>query len=422
MNIPEPKFYLKDRNSTNPTLIYLQAKFKFNGEQRVMLTTGDKILPTEWDFEKYRAITNKRSLSNQDLNTWLDTISTAFKSVFRNFLIDKTVPTAGMVKEKLEIELNLKQTSIVQSLTFYQFMEDFIKQSHASKMPNTIKSYWSTYRKVVAYGIYLRQKFDFKDITVDWRSGFLKYLQSFNVNRNTEGKHIKNIKYFLNEATERGVNNNLAFKSRSFTKPMEEVNKPYLSVDEIKEISNLELSNDVNLDIVRDYFIISCFTALRYSDVIDIQKHYIKNGYLEKFTKKTGKAVIVPLRPEVISILEKYKYALPPAPTNQHFNRSLKVIGKKAGLNTPFTITRTKGGIKTSKTYEKWQLLTSHVGRRSLITNCVKEQMNTNAIMLLSGHKSPKVFQSYVQINEMENARVLSEHAFFKGVSKLKAV
>ncbi len=33
--------------------------------------------------------------------------------------------------------------------------------------------------------------------------------------------------------------------------------------------------------------------------------------------------------------------------------------------------------------------------------------------MLISGHKSLKVFQSYVRINQKQNADVLGKHEFF---------
>ena len=82
MVIPDPRFYLKDtKTATNLTLICLQAKF--NGE-RVFMSTGDKIAPSEWDYLKQRAIISKKSPSNSEINLWLDKISCLeFKTAFR---------------------------------------------------------------------------------------------------------------------------------------------------------------------------------------------------------------------------------------------------------------------------------------------------------------------------------------------------
>jgi hypothetical protein len=62
MTIPEPQFYLKDILSKVPTSIYFQARYSFNGPQRVMISTGDKILPADWDPVKKRAISIKKIL------------------------------------------------------------------------------------------------------------------------------------------------------------------------------------------------------------------------------------------------------------------------------------------------------------------------------------------------------------------------
>jgi hypothetical protein len=64
MFIPEPKFYLKDRKSDEPTLIYMQVKYSGNVPERLMLSTGNKVLPDEWDDFKQRAIVSKRAVSN----------------------------------------------------------------------------------------------------------------------------------------------------------------------------------------------------------------------------------------------------------------------------------------------------------------------------------------------------------------------
>lgn len=239
-------------------------------------------------------------------------------------------------------------------------------------------------------------------------------MQSLGAGRNTEGKHIKNIKVFLNEATERGLNTNLAFKSKSFRIPVEPVHKIFLPTDEIQLIANLDLKNDRLKDIVRDYFLLACYTALRFSDVTSIRRENIKGDNIQIITAKTGQEVVIPISPIVKSILEKYNYQLPKAPCNQVFNRYLKEIGKEAGLVEEITIKKTVAGEKATIKKQKWELLSSHVGRRSLVSNCILEGINTSSIMLISGHKSLNVFQTYVRVNQQQNAEVLSKHPFFK--------
>ena len=109
----------------------------------------------------------------------------------------------------------------------------------------------------------------------------------------------------------------------------------------------------------------------------------------------------------------KYNYNLNRAPCNQVFNKVLKEVGCKAGLDETITFSKTTGGIKKIITCKKYQLLTCHTGRRSMISNCILACIATPQIMLMSAHRSLKVFQSYVRIDQVQNAEKLASHTFF---------
>ncbi len=412
MTIPEPRFYLKDRNSKDETLIYLQAKYTFETQQRLMLSTGEKINPLAWNDLKQRAIIVKNNVANSDINMWLDKLSQTFKSIFRSYTLDGIVPTASMIKEKMEQVLNLiPKVSIgiheKKAVTLNSFIESYIEESKSFKSYGTIKHYKVLQRRIIEYGKFCNTEFNFEDITLEWRSGFIKFLQGRGICKSTEGKYIKDVKVMLNAATERDINHNLAFKSKGFSKPHENSTKVFLDMDEIKRINSLDLSDDKQLDITRDYFIISCLTSLRYSDFTRIKSEHVKDNFIKMVTIKTASEVIIPMSPMVKTIFQKYNFDLPKAPCNQLFNRYLKEICKLAELNEPIHITKTIGGIKRTFVIEKYKLISSHSGRRSLISNCILEGINTSSIQLISGHKSLKTFQGYVRISQQQNAEVL---------------
>ncbi|HPH36482.1 MAG TPA: phage integrase SAM-like domain-containing protein [Sediminibacterium sp.] len=417
--IPEPRFYLKDQKSKEPTLIYLDVRYtSLAGIERFTLTTGEKIRPEEWNLITQRAIVSKQLQKNSSLNFWLEKMVNTFKSEFRNFQIEGTIPTAAILKAKVNGILNIIPIPVVdapkQKLDLFPFIEQFIKDCVPIRKEATIKTYWGTYRKMKLFaemrGI---KSFGYNDITLEWRSQFIKFLQSKGVSRNTEGKHIKTVKVFMNEATERNLNTNLAFRSKGFQKPSEDIHKIFLTMEKITKLANLDLADDRLQDIIRDYFIISCLTALRYSDVTRICKENIKDGFIEIKTVKTGQEVVIPISPLVKNILIKYNYDLPKAPCNQVFNRYLKEIGKKAELDESILVTRTIGGIKKTEVKREWELLSSHVGRRSLISNCILEGINTSSLMVLSAHRSLRSFQSYVRISQQQNAEALTKYAIF---------
>ena len=49
--------------------------------------------------------------------------------------------------------------------------------------------------------------------------------------------------------------------------------------------------------------------------------------------------------------------------SNQKFNEYLKELGKFAELNDPETVVYYKGNERIEKTFQKWQLLSTHTGR-----------------------------------------------------------
>ena len=416
MLIPEPRFYLKDTKSIKSTMIYLQARYSINEKpQRVMLSAIDKVRLEEWDSVKQRVIVSKKNLANSEINLYLDKMASCFKSVMRNLALDNITPIASLVKERMEEMLNLKAKVEQPEVTFYSFVKTYIQESKSNKSTPTVKTYVTAFNRIKEFGNHCNKEFSFDDITLEWRVGFLSYLQEhYHIARNTEGKFIKIVKCILNEATERGINKNFAFRSKNFFQPLESVHKIFLTMAEIEAIAKVDLSEDKIKDVVRDYFIIACLTSLRFGDFTRIKKEHIQNGRIQMITNKTGQEVVIPISPLVNKVFLKYNYNLPKAPCNQIFNRYIKDIGKQAELNELITITKTIGGVKKTKVYFKYNLLSSHTGRRSLISNCILEGINSSSVMLISGHKSHRVFSSYVRISQHQNADVLAEHNFFK--------
>ena len=240
MTIPEPRFYLKDKTSKDPTLIIMQAKYC---GQRVYLSAVEKINPIDWDFDKQRAKISRRNLSDGDINIWLDKMTIEFKTIFRNCLMDSVEPTAKVITDKLLEKLNLFNTPpviITPKETLFSFIEKYIQECSTYKSISTIETYQSTLKHLRTYSKLVFKELDFTDITHEFRTKFIKYLQTLGVGKNTEGKHIKQIKVFMGEATERGLNTNLDFRSKSFTKPSEEVPKIFLTMDEIQSLVDLD--------------------------------------------------------------------------------------------------------------------------------------------------------------------------------------
>jgi integrase len=131
--------------------------------------------------------------------------------------------------------------------------------------------------------------------------------------------------------------------------------------------------------------------------------------------------VVIPIHSSVEKILKKYNGVLPPSLSNQKTNDALKEVGKKLpSLQKTTSRTFTKGGVKETKTFQKWELLSSHTARRSFATNEYLAGMQTLTIMAITGHRSEKSFLKYIKLTPNEHARLLKGH--WEKRDSLKAV
>ena len=89
----------------------------------------------------------------------------------------------------------------------------------------------------------------------------------------------------------------------------------------------------------------------------------------------------------------------------EHFNKYCKEICKEAKINTlvkgKMRINNTR--ILTVGVYEKWQVISSHVCRRSFATNFYSK-IPTPFLMSATGHSTEEMFLRYIGKASNENA------------------
>jgi len=410
MYIPKTNYYLKHVAATEPTLISLQLKFEGH---RVVLSTGEKVLPAKWNFDTQRAIGKEYT----DLNYWLDKIEVEVKSIFRNLNIDGIAPTAAIVLDALKEKIDntpSKPEPIQEKVTLFSFIEKYIEEVKVVRKQETIKAHKTTLNHLKNYAALYNKKVDFDTIDMSFYYAFTDYIgKDLGNSKNTIAKHIKTLKTFMREATERGLNTNLAFQSRNFKKVAEVVDKIYLTQEEIERIYRLDLSATRTKELARDLFIVSCYTGLRFSDFIKIKREHIREGKFYIQTTKTEQQVVIPIASIVKEILKKRNYSLECKISNQKMNKYLKEIGAMAKIDDPVIITKTEGGKRVQKGFKKYELISAHCGRRSFATNAYKENIPAISIMKITGHTSEKTFLGYIRISQEENADLLKGYNFF---------
>ena len=407
------RFILKEPNSKEETLIFLLFSF---GNCRLKYSTGEKINPKYWNPKKQRVKETAQFSEYPEFNARLNNIEAAIRNAYRKLLNDGQAPEPETLKKELNFTLRPNRGTTDNG--FWPFIENFISSSKHTRKLSTVQVYEATAKVLKDYCVEKRLRLDFDVITLDFYNSFIAYLsKDRNLANNTIGKYIKTLITFLNEATERGINKNLEYKSRKFKRLIEEVDHVYLNHHELAIMEILDLSEKPYLEKTRDLFLVGCYTGLRYSDFTQVKPSNITmhdgQRFIEIRTVKTNEKVVIPVKPVVEGIIQKYGNDLPRIISNQKMNEYLKIICKMAGINSLVEIKRTSGNRVTSETLPKWQLITTHTARRSFATNAYKMKVPAIAIMKITGHRTEAAFLKYIKVNKEENAIILSDHPFF---------
>lgn len=325
-------------------------------------------------------------------------------------------------------------------ITLFEFIEKFIQTAPTRKVnkagtlmnKRAIVQHRITFDFLKTFATYKQKKtFEFSDMNKLFYDEFVKYLQTFNLASNTIGQKIKHLKLWLNEAYKLELHTEIKYKS-AFEGIQEKSDNVALDEIELQRLFDLDFSNattkDVykykvlvqekeadsykleTLDIVRDGFLLECWTGCRFSDLGKITSQNIKNGLISLKQQKTGAEVIIPLHPMSIAILEKYNYMPPKPVSNQRFNDVIKILCHIAEINEQERKEITKGGVKQVNFYKKWKLISSHTGRRSFATNNYRMGLDTYTIMKITGHKTESSFLKYIKVKPEEHAQRMLDH------------
>jgi len=359
-----------------------------------------------WDDKNQQV---KRSFSGSDrLNIYLNKFKQKVENIVNDLLISGDEPTTNYVKsiyqsDKTEVEKK-------KQYNFFEYAEIYLMNDKKISV-STRKSYRTVLNKLKEYEKYARVKLNWSSFDMDFYYDFFEFYTGIEgLTNNGFGKVIKNIKAIMNDATSNGYNTSFGFQHKNFKAIREDVNNIYLNEEEIKEIIDLDLSGQSNLEQVRDLFIFGCYTGMRYSDFSQVKPEHIQGEIIRIKTQKTDEWVSIPLLPAVKNIMEKYKNrpnSLPKSCANQTMNRHIKEIGELAKINDSELKIRNKGKERVETLFNKYELICTHTARRSFATNMFKRGIPARVIMKITGHRTEKAFSSYIKITQDENAELM---------------
>jgi len=426
-------FNLKNTQAESATPINLIVRWN---KKRLVIYTRESIHPKYWQFDKekknYQRATRKLE-GYAEFNRRLDNIQNSAQNAYWEYKNnhDNEEPTPTELKNLIKKKLGLQRPGEDKDYDLFGFFdlrkeeEENRIRSMGKKVDNKCQSFSYKQTKTVLenFAKDKNRRLDFDTIDLDFYFDFVDYClykEEFSVNNS--GKHIKNLKAILNEATERGINKNMAYKSKKFKVLREEVPNIYLTEEELEELYNLDLKEIPKYEKARDLFLVGCYTGLRFSDLSSIRQRDFKtinqNGQqfeaLEIKMQKTDDTVIIPLSWMVLDIRRRYKdktdNGLPKSLSNQKMNEYLKEIcqGVKSLKKKEETVIYEKGK-KVIKMRPKHKLVTTHTARRSFATNMYKRGIPSITLMKITGHKTESSFLKYIKVTPAEHAAKMYE-------------
>jgi integrase len=255
---------------------------------------------------------------------------------------------------------------------------------------------------------------------------FEDWMRESNYATNTIIKTTKTIKEICNHAKTRGIKLNPEVERIGLGKEYVYKRAEHITLndEEVTKIENVVL-DDEQLDIARDWLVISLHTAQRVSDFLKFKVEDIVDIDGSKFIafkqQKTKTPMYVLLREPVLKIIKKRGGKFPPifsdkAGSNSTiYNKLIKLVCKAAKINELVTVSikNPKTNRHEMKEVKKYLAVSTHIGRRSFATRYYT-QIDTTLLMSQTGHKSVKQFMEYVSSADKTNATSLA-----KGFAKL---
>jgi site-specific recombinase XerD len=254
----------------------------------------------------------------------------------------------------------------------------------------TYKHYKSCLKSLKAF---INTHYNKKDISLNridlkFIEEFDTYLVKRNLGRNTiNSNYHKKLKTTLSGALKHSLIEKNPYEN--FKLKQESTIRSYLTEDELVKIQSYNFKSNLSLDKVRDLFVFSCYTGLRFSDAQDLKPTDVQcsdgNYFIYRKQKKTNEIVHIPLNQIAVEILDKYdnderkiKNKLLPQISNQKLNAYIKMVGELLGID---------------------KILTHHVARHTYATILINNGVNLSAVQKVLGHQSIRTTQVYAKMS-----------------------
>lgn len=395
-------FNLRQPNEDKPTSIYFVVVLE--GKQ-YKLSTGVKIYPKFWSYEKQKAIIKHRAKALeyrnvQEVNNRLLKIIEQFDEFknFKNFISNN--PDANLVVNlykficNKEIKRMETKKQVSAKPTTIKIIDILLKaiDDDTSIAKGTKDNYKKGVKLLTTYFSAIKPITDFKQFSSEFFISLRDWAENNYKQINGKPYAVRSLndlfKYACVVVKQYGVKTGNLTKAEaslieySSLKDKKQDDEIALRDDELIKLYNYKCP-DPKDELVKDVFLLECTTGQRISDTIKISDN-IKSvagiNFIELVQQKTGAKIKVDLIFEMAKniLVDKYNYNVPSViggtkmAERDVINPRIKKICKEAGIGVNETVTVTKhlAGKDKADVSEvpRYMKISSHTGRRTFVT------------------------------------------------------
>jgi len=418
------KFYLKSKaKSDGERLILVSKTF---GHDRWLTSTGFSIAPSFWDDDKQRVkegtrqnpVTNKAGITGKTINARLNLIDATFSKLDNQDATRKDYEIAlHEITGKVDASRHAQKSEVLKCY------DEFLRSQSKAQLwaDKTAENYEGFTHHLSSF----KKDLKFADFDEEGLQNFANHLRDEGLSERTARRYFRRLTTFLRYCTRKGLcaASDISKETPKFHEVKKEV--IYLTEEEITLLYNLNIppagtrvtlkDHDgksytkrvaKDLQAARDMLLFCCFTGLRYSDMQRLRPMDVKvkegRQVLQVVTKKTKDSLTIPLTDKAKTILERYtarkEETIFPQTPNVTMNYRIKDVCELAGINELTKTSEAKDGKVIEEERPKFELITTHVGRKTFVVSALSKGAPERWVMKITGHSDYNSMKPYIDV------------------------
>lgn len=220
------------------------------------------------------------------------------------------------------------------------------------------------------------------DIDYQFVVSYDKWLRDSGIAHNTRISRLRLLRAVLNEAKNRDIISTNPFERFKIQQMVSK--KGYITKEQLHALEGMKLKGYD--EIVRDAFLVGCYTGLRFSDITALRQNHINGEWLVIAMQKTKFSVEIPISKlfdgKMMAMVEKY-------------GGNIGRLTKKLGPNS--TVNKTLRGLLNAVGADA--KITFHSSRHTFATLLGQQGVDITVVSKLLGHTKLQTTEIYREVN-----------------------